>query len=310
MKRPGAEAAPADESLGRLRAELSRLARAASLETAARQPSEVESYASLVAPGTRVFLAWIPGSSPERAVAVSSRLRELGLIPVPHIAARELPGHGDAADLLARLHGEAGVTEALLIAGDAPAPRGPFQDSLSLLQTGLFERNGITRLGIAGYPEGHARVPTAGLAAALDAKREYAATHGMDLYLVTQFGFDGGPILDWLRGLRERGITLPVRVGLAGPAKLGTLIRYGLRCGIGNSLRALSASGRQAAQLLAAHGPEAVLAALARGGAGLGIEGVHLFTFGGFARSAGWLRNVAEGRFELTAEGGFRVMEP
>jgi methylenetetrahydrofolate reductase (NADPH) len=144
------------------------------------------------------------------------------------------------------------------------------------------------------------------VAAALRRKIALAADQGLALRIVSQFCFDGAAVLAWLQRLRGEGIAAPVRVGVAGPASLRTLINFGLRCGIGNSLRALGNHTQSLAKLLSQQGPEAVVAALAGQTDPLGAQGLHVFPFGGFPRSAQWLSAVREGRFTLT-EDGFRL---
>jgi methylenetetrahydrofolate reductase (NADH) len=321
--RPSGTGGPAAGALAPgLREALAALARGASSETATHRPAEIDGYGALVPPGSRIYVAWVPGSTPGRIVDAAVRLRRAGLEPVPHLAARELESEAAAAGLLARLHGEAGVREALLIAGDRPQPRGPYADSVALLRSGLPARHGLVRIGLAGYPEGHPRIGPDALAAALAAKTALAAAAGLEAFVVSQFCFDGEAMLAWLRGLRARGVTLPVYLGLAGPAGVATLVRYGMRCGVGNSLRFLSARPRQLGRLAASHGPQALLTRLAEAIAaqpaaqaatgdapGLGIAGVHLFSFGGFAATADWLRRVAAGRIEPDGAEGFRVLE-
>jgi methylenetetrahydrofolate reductase (NADPH) len=294
---------------GELEEVLAHLARGASLETTAKHAAEVDAYRELLPPGTQVYVAWIPGGAPERQAEIAARLHRAGFPPVPHIAARELASREAAEALLARLAGEAGVTEALLIAGDTRTARGPYPDSLALMRSGLFERHGIARLGIAGYPEGHAKMDGGQWEAALRGKIDYANRNGIALTLVSQFCFDGRRILDWLRALRAGGVGMPVRIGVAGPAKIGTLVKYGIRCGIGNSLWALRSRAQQVTQLLTVQGPEPVVFRIAQAEPGLAIAGLHFFTFGGFAHTADWMQRVATGRIQLNHPDGFRLMD-
>lgn len=274
-----------------------------SIETATKNVAEIEAYRSLVPPGTDVFVAWIPGTPYHHVVSIARHLRAAGLNPVPHIAARRLPDEAAARDVFARLAGEAGVTRALLIAGDGPAPAGPYDSSVALLESGLLEAHGIRSVGVAGYPEGHRTIAESALRAALDRKTAYAAAHGLELFVVLQFCFDGRVVLDWLAALRARGVTLPVRVGVAGPATVRTLLAYGVRCGIGNSLRALGTQAISLTRIVAQHGPEKMVRQLAAGGAGGDIAGLHFFPFGGFAQTARWIDAVASGRFRLGESG-------
>ncbi len=191
-----------------------------------------------------------------------------------------------------------------MIAGDSDRASGPFDSSLALLETGLFQRHGIVHIGVAGYPEGHPGIAASALDAALAAKKSLALRAGLDLQVVTQFCFEPEPVLSW--AARMKGHGLPARIGLAGPASLPRLLRFAALCGIGNSVRALKARPQAITRLLVEAGPEVVVRELARRG-GAPIAGVHFFCFGGLVRTARWLRAIREGRFELTSDGGFRV---
>ena len=122
---------------------------------------------------------------------------------------------------------------------------------------------------------------------------------------VSQFCFEAAPIVEFVARVRERGVTAPIRVGLAGPASLTTLTKFAIRCGVGNSLRALT-SGRGITRLLSEAGPEAVVAALAQ--SHLDFEHLHFYTFGGVSKAADWLNAVRVGNFDLTKdESGFKL---
>ena len=284
------------------------LARRASIETSAKSLAEVDAYPELVAPDTDVYFAWIPGTPHHHVVTLAKRLRLAGMNPVPHVAARSLTDRAMAAGYLAGLRDEAGVRRALVIAGDSDVPVGGYDSSAALLESGLLQAHGIRSVGIAGYPEGHPRIPEAALMAALDRKMDYAAGHGLDLFMVTQFCFDGQVVLDWLGRLRSRGLVMPVRVGVAGPASIRTLLKYAMRCGVGNSIRALGSQAVSLTRLIGRHGPEAVVQRIASMAVELNVAGLHLFPFGGFTQSAQWMDNVAAGRIRLgEPEAGFSI---
>jgi methylenetetrahydrofolate reductase (NADPH) len=275
------------------------LAQRASIETSTKNLAEIDAYPVMVPAGTDVYIAWIPGFPYQHIVSAAKRLRQAGMNPVPHIAAREFNGDSAATDFLARLRDEAAVTRALLIAGDGHACAGPFDSSLALLRSGLLQQYGVRSVGIAGYPEGHRKISPVALEQSLDDKIGYAAREGIELFIVSQFCFDGEAVVDWIERLRARGVTLPVRVGVAGPATLRTLLAYGVRCGIGNSIRALGSQALSLTRLLAQQGPEKIVRRIAHSQARLGIAGLHFFPFGGFAQSARWIANTAAGRFQL-----------
>jgi methylenetetrahydrofolate reductase (NADPH) len=301
----GADRAPVPvPAIADERAGISAFLAGASLELSSRDPAEVDACIALLDPGTRVYISFPPGQTYHGTVALAARLARAGFRPVPHVAARRIASRDALDDYLARVSGEAGVDSALVIGGDSDRTVGTFDSSLALLETGLLERHGIVRVGVAGYPEGHPRIPSAALEAALAAKKDYARRAGIELAVVTQFCFEAGAILSWAGEVKRHG--LPVRVGLAGPASLPRLLRFAAMCGVGNSLRALQARPGAITRLMVEAGPEVALRDLARR-AGPPVAGVHFFCFGGLVRTARWLRAVREGRFELTDDGGFRV---
>ena len=290
---------PEDERLG-----IQSLVAGASLELSSRDLSDIDACADMLEPGTPVYISMPPGQTYHETVALAARLKHAGFRPVPHVAARRIASRDALDEYLASAVAEGGVDSALVIAGDSERTTGPFDSSLALLETGLFQRHGINRLGVAGYPEGHPRIAVLALDTALAAKKNLARRVGLDLQVVTQFCFEAGPVLAWAGKIRDHG--LPVRVGLAGPASLPRLLRYAAICGIGNSVRALKSRPQAIARLIVETGPEVVLREIARR-PGAPIVGVHLFCFGGLVRTARWLRAIREGRFELGADGGFRV---
>jgi methylenetetrahydrofolate reductase (NADPH) len=297
-------AAPALLSPDSLAARIVALMRGASLECAVRDPDEIARVAARLAPGTQVLVSALSRDTPERAVAVATQLRRAGLEPVPHVAARALPSFTAARAFLTRLAREAGVTQALLIAGDLERPAGPFASSLALLATGAFEAAGFRRIGIAGYPEGNPRIGDHALAQALRAKLELARRAGLEAFIVTQFCFEAERILEWIRCTRADGIDAPIRIGLTARTSARTLLKYALRCGVGPSIRALGSHAAAITRLFVESGPEPIVRALARDlHADDGVAGLHFFPFGGFARAAEWMQAVSEGRFRLDRDG-------
>jgi methylenetetrahydrofolate reductase (NADPH) len=242
--------------------------------------------------GTEVFLTWIPGTNPLDIVAPSARLRRAGLIPVPHIGARHLESAKQLNQLASALVRDAGVDRILIIGGDRDKPAGSYDSSLAVMQTEVFQRAGVTRIAVAGFPEGNPNIPDNILDEALSDKVQFARTAGLELSIVTQFCFKSEPIVAWLRRVRAKGIDVPVRVGLAGPAGVITLVRYAMRCGIGNSLHALT-ENPAFAKLLTEKGPEPIIRGIADSFAGdqtpLCIAGLHFYVFGGFKKTVEWI---------------------
>jgi methylenetetrahydrofolate reductase (NADPH) len=272
-----------------------------SIEVNPNDPKVVDAALARLDPGTEVFLTWIPGAHPMDLIGPAARLRHAGLIPVPHVAARHIQSAAQLEHLAARFAGDAGVDRVLVIGGDRAAPAGPYDSSLAVMQTEIFQKSGIVRMAVAGFPEGNPNISEIALNEALDSKVMFARSAGLELSIVTQFCFEAEPIVEWLRRIRARGIDLPIRVGLAGPAGLITLARYAMRCGIGNSLRVLTEKP-SFAKLLVEKGPEPIIRGVASS-AELGnatslpfdIAGLHFFVFGGFNKTVEWI-NAARGQ--------------
>ena len=195
------------------------------------------------------------------------------------------------SEVLKRLTGEAGVRRLLVIGGDV-TPAGPFPDALAVLQKGGLRAAGIEQIGIAAYPEGHASIPPGRLEAAIDEKIASAVALGLTAHIVSQFSFSSERILAWLRQLRASGITVPVKVGMAGPTSVPALLRYAKRCGVTASLRGL-VSG-VATGLIGHVGPDRIIDGLAAA-SDVGDVAPHYFSFGGVVETASYACEAARG---------------
>ena len=280
-------------------------ARGFSLEATRPTADDVAALKSAAPEGTRVYLSAVPTRPQEELVEAASRVRAAGLEPVPHLAVRNFASADRLGDFIDRLTGEAGVRRLLVIAGDRDTPAGPFHGALEAIDSGLISRRGIVEIGISGYPDGHPRIADHELARLMAGKLEAAGGTGLAVHLVTQFCLDARPILAWLMRLRDLGIDVPVRVGLAGPTSLPTLMRYARRCGVRASAQGLTRSAGLVKHLLGAAAPDGIVRALAEGNADgrLGEIAPHLFSFGGADATARWAAGVAAGRVTLDREG-------
>ena len=276
--------------LARWNHRIGELVTACSIEISPRDDFAGERLRELFDPGTTVFVNH-PGSVTHHdIVAACARLRQAGFNPVPHIAVRRLASFTQANDFLHRAAGEAEVRAVMIIGGDPDHPVGPFPDAYGLLASGLVGHHGLREVLFAGYPEGHPRIASRTLDEALRAKVALARRQGLEVSLVTQFGFDAAPILRWIAALRAQDIVCTVLVGIAGPATVATLAKFAVRCGIGASLRALARGHTAFARILAEAGPDALIGALvAEEEPGRPIDGLHVFTFGGVRRTAEWI---------------------
>jgi len=245
------------------------------------------------APGIDVTITFLPGDNFRGNVETATALRRAGFNPVPHIAAREIPSREALNDFIARLRSEADVRRVLLIAGDVAAAKGPFKSSRDLAATGLLEAHGVSHVSVAGHPEGHPFLDESATFKGFEAWRDWSRETRVRVDVVTQFCFEAAPILNFLGQLETRDIRLPVIIGLAGPATPATLTKFALRCGIGNSMRALRGQIGRYGRLLVDNGPDDVmrgLEAAPREATAL-VSGFHVFPFGGLRKARRWLRD-------------------
>ena len=267
-----------------------------SVEVMPRTAEKIEDFPALFAPGTRIYIAHIDGTPIEEMVATARRLARDGFAVMPHFPARIIADRTTLADWIALYQGEAGVTQGLILAGGVSEPKGDFDSSMQLLETGLFDRAGFTHLHVAGHPEGNRDIDMdGGEAAVMEAarwKQAFSERTDAQMAMVTQFAFDAQPIIDWTARLAANGVHLPVHVGLAGPAKLQTLIKFAITCGVGPSLRVLQRRAMDVTKLVLPYTPDDVAAALARHKAAHPdslIAGAHIFPLGGIKTSAEWV---------------------
>lgn len=281
------------------------LANGCSFEIAARDREALDAARDQLASGTLVSVTWLRGDTHDDRVAAARAIRDAGLNPLPHLAARFLLDQPDADTLVARLADEAGVDQLFVIGGDVAVPSGEFGSALELLARLRLAARGYRRVGFAGYPEGHPTVDRTTLDTALDTKIAVAEDAGLSPFVVTQFGFDAAPIVAWLEAFRARGNAAPVHVGLAGPASVRTLLRYARICGVGTSTRAMLAHHGSLTRLLRDSGPDPVIRDLAAASVRERCAPVslHLFPFGGLAHAARWIAPVAHGQITLHPNG-------
>jgi len=266
-----------------------------SIEVMPRTAAKVEDFSALLPKGTRVYIAHIEGTPIEEMVETAARIAGEGFDVMPHFPARIIKDAATLGDWIARYQGEANVKQALLLAGGVAQPHGRFDSSMQLMETGLFDKAGFTHLHVAGHPEGNKDIdPKGGDAAVMDAlrwKQAFSTRTDANMALATQFAFEAKPIIAWVDRLASEGITLPVHIGIAGPAKLQTLIRFAIACGVGPSLKVLQKRAMDVTKLVMPYEPTDIVAELAAHKAanpGFGIERVHFFPLGGIKTNATW----------------------
>jgi methylenetetrahydrofolate reductase (NADH) len=290
----GAAAKQVDAALPGVHA-VAELVANASIELGVRDTRQLAAARRFLPPGKKHFVSFLPDQAWRETLDACIALTDAGFQPVPHVPVRLLESREALAQLLRDLSLRGGVSDLLLISGDYSKAIGPYSCVADVLRTNLLGELGFSRVSFAGHPEGHPQVAADEISRAEIEKARLAESQGLEATFVTQFSFEPQPLFDWLDRLRSGGFRGRAVAGIAGPARTATLLKYAVRCGIGPSIRALRSRPGAAAMLLADHGPEAMLAAIANAKARATAEfgGVHMFSFGGYLQTAEWIHRTA-----------------
>lgn len=266
-----------------------------SIEVMPRTAEKIDDFRDFLPAGTRVYIAHIEGTPIEDMVATTARLRDEGFDPMPHFPARIIKDAATLEEWVNRYQSDAGIDQALLLAGGVANPHGDFHCSMQLLETGIFDRAGFKRLHVAGHPEGNRDIDPDGsdknVMEALHWKQKFSDSTDAEMALATQFCFEAKPVIAWADALRDAGVTLPIHIGVAGPAKLQTLIKFAMACGVGASLKVLQKRALDVTKLVLPYEPTEFLTELATHKAAnpdFNITQVHFFPLGGIKTNANW----------------------
>jgi len=292
-----------------------------SIEVTPAAASKIKSFEALpgLRAGTVVNVTFLPGSDVNETISICDRLSSANMKPVAHLPARSFASLADVDSYLASLTA-VGVREVLVLAGGASSPAGELTEALQILRSGLLQEHGIERIGVAAHPEGHPDVPNDVLMQALLDKAQWAQQNDADLYFATQFCFEPDPIIAWedtvRKALKERlgsGSSLPpVHIGVAGPAKIASLIKFGTMSGVGASLRFVSKYAGNVFKLATTSAPDSLLVGLSERReeeSEFLVNKLHYYPFGGMKPTLRWANAVEEGRLEVDDSGGFNLIE-
>jgi methylenetetrahydrofolate reductase (NADPH) len=270
-----------------------------SLEMTGKDTAKLGRARGPIPAGTRINVTYLGNEEPRMRLDAAQAVKEHGFVPVPHLSARRLVSRDELAEFLAALRERGAQEQVFAVGGDPSQPHGPYADSLQIIESGLLQEYGVRSVGISGYPEGHPQIPRDTLWSALQDKTAALAAHGLGGDIITQFGFDAAPVLTWIEEVRGRGIELPVRVGVPGPAGVKRLLSYATRFGVGTSASIAKKYGLSLTNLMGTAGPDKFLQELAAGydAARHGEVKLHFYTFGGLEATSHWIDNF------LTKEG-------
>lgn len=267
----------------------------ASIEVSPKQVLDADTLIGKFPPLTRVYITDVGTDTTDTLVAAAKKVTESRYRAVPHFASRRLTTKQALETRVKRMTQEAGVSDALIIGGGLDKPNGEFTSTMEVIGTGFFDANGIMNIGVAGHPEGSPDFSDEVALEALRLKQEFSKRSGAELRIVTQFGFDAESFINWASSVKSAGVDLPIHIGVAGPAKITTLLKFAAMCGVGNSMTFLKKRSNALLTLATGFDPEEVVRPLEQNWLGADgtsvIDQIHVFPFGGLKKSAEWLES-------------------
>ena len=270
-----------------------------SVEVTPKAASKIENFEDYIPSGTLVYIAHIEGTPIEEMVVTAKKINDQGFCAMPHFPARIIKDKNVLEDWISRYKNEANVSNALLIAGGANKPYGEYDSSIQLIESELFDRADFNNLHIAGHPEGSMDIDpdgsTTNVDQALSWKNEFSKRTDANMAITTQFSFDATSVISWANNIKQAGIDIPVHIGIAGPAKLQTLLRYSIECGVGASIKIIQKRAMDLTKLLLPYKPTNIITELATYKANnpsFNIEKVHFFPLGGIKQVSDFVKEA------------------
>ena len=248
-----------------------------SMEILPQNISEVSLIPEFV---NEVYITMIPGVDCRDTIEAANVIQTKGKQAIPHIAARSFSSPEVLKKCLSVLQ-DAGIKRVLLIGGGVPEPTGKYASVMDLLKTGLFAEYGINSFDFAGHPEGNPDDPKSEYH--MLEKLQWTKEHEFSSRIVTQWSLDAKKTNNWISDLREKGVSNPIHIGVPGPSTVKSLMRFAKVCGVKASTQVLRKQGLNISKLMFVNKPDKIISELS------GYDQLHLYPFGGIAKSAAWL---------------------
>ena len=272
-----------------------------SIEVMPRTAAKIESFNDILPKNTRIYIAHIEGVPIQEMIITAKRIQSEGFAVIPHFPARIIENKVILEDWIKAYQEEANIDQALILAGGVDKPYGIFENSMQLVETELFSKYNFKNLYFAGHPEGNKDIDPDGTKKnvndALVWKQKMNERTDINLALTTQFCFDSKPVIKWANELNKNGINIPIHIGVAGPAKLQTLIKFSIACGVGASLKVLHKRAKDIKKLLLPFEPNEFLETLAlhkKNNPDFNITNIHFFPLGGIKTTSNWIKNATQ----------------
>ena len=216
-----------------------------------------------------IYITMLPGGDYKETAQQAINLVKKGYNPIPHFPARSIENDNQLKDYVDMCK-DGGVKQVLVIGGGRE-PAGKFDSSYQLLETGYFEK---MKIGIAGHPEGSPDISDEVLEKAMIDKKPYAD------YIVTQWLMQSEPIIEFISKQ-----TVPVHVGITGPMKISSLIKFANIVGAKNSINFIKSNFSRAIDLLKPKDPNDLVDKIKEH-----TKYFHIYTFGGLKETNNWLK--------------------
>ncbi len=270
-----------------------------SIEVTPRAVAKIENLSEFIPSGTLVYIAHIEGTPIEEMVKTAKKINDQGYETMPHFPARIIKNKNTLKEWIFKYQNEANVHNALLLGGGVTKPYGEYDSSIQLIESELFDLAGFKKLYIAGHPEGNKDIDpdgsTKNVDEALSWKNKFKDRSDADMAITTQFCFDSRTVINWANSIKGKGIDIPIHIGIAGPAKLQTLLKYSLECGVGASIKILQKRAMDLTKLLLPYKPISILTELATYKSDhpdFNIEKVHFFPLGGVKQATNFVKEL------------------
>lgn len=237
--------------------------------------------------GAVVTITSSPSKGIDATLELAERLLRRGFEVVPHIAARSVASTGHLEQIIRRVE-DLGMSEVFVIAGDAEEPAGPFEGAAPALRAMAGIGHGLRDIGITGYPESHALISDPATIEAMFEKVPYATK------IVSQICYDPDTIKWWIGAVRDRGVDLPIYIGLPGVVDRARLMRISMKVGLGDSMRFLRKQSGVAKRLMSGYTPDDLVRELAPylAESRHNVAGWHLFTFNEIENTERWRQQM------------------
>ena len=250
--------------------------------------------------GTHIAVTCTSKKGIDYTIQTAISLKERGLNAYPHIIAKQILDKEKLEKIKTQLI-ENNIEEVFVAAGDTGVEGGTFYSAMDILRT--FEEIGIPfkKIAITGYPEGHPTISNNALLEALQGKQKFITSNKLDGRIITQMCFDADLIVRWAIAMKEKGITLPIMVGIAGPCNLLKLVEFAIKCGAGESAKFLTSKKTLGKNILAHLSLQYTPEQLIRGIIDhplfdqTNIIGFHFYTFNNITDMVKWNEKFVKG---------------